>query len=377
MSHQIWNPPVRLHRANLDDPTQEVVVVLNARKTSVCVLAVALAGVAGCSGGGADEGSTTKGGGGAAAKPVKASEFCGPECQKQLALQAKPEDVKCKVGLALNSLGSDYATSQKRATEKAVKDFFPNMELVVTNGQDSATTQTSNVDDMVARGIDVLMITPFDSKALAPAVEEAAGQGVKVIAFDRDVETDKRLTYIASDNVEAGEVSVGHLVKKLNGKGNIIELQGALGVGVTTERHQGLQNAIKENPGIKVVESQTANYEQEQGLKVTEDLLQRFPKGEIQGIYAHDDLMALGAVQAVKEANREDEITVVGIDASGVAIEAIEKGDYYGTVVYPTAAPENVIAAAKACVDEKLDERIVLESFPVTKENAAKYRPQH
>jgi ribose transport system substrate-binding protein len=267
--------------------------------------------------------------------------------------------------------------SQKRDTERAVKEYFPNMELVVTNGQDSASTQTSNVDDMVARGIDVLMITPFDSKALVPAVEEAAAAGVKVIAFDRDVETDKRLTYIASDNVAAGEVSVGHLVKHLGGKGNIIEIQGALGVGVTTERHQGLVNVLKKNPGLKVIESATANYEQEQGLKVAEDLLQRFGKGEVDGIYAHDDLMALGAVQAVKEANRQDEIKVVGIDASGTAVKAVESGDYFGTVVYPTAAPENVIAAAKACVGEDLQKRIVLESFPVTKENAAEYRPQH
>jgi ribose transport system substrate-binding protein len=324
---------------------------------------------------GSDDGGG--GGGEKAAKPVKASMFCGEECQAALELEAAQEDIDCKVGLALNSLGSEYAVSQKRDTERAVRDYFPNMELVVTNGQDSASTQTSNVDDMVARGIDVLMITPFDSKALVPAVEEAAASGVKVIAFDRDVETDQRLTYIASDNVDAGEVSVGHLVEYLDGKGKIAELQGALGVGVTTERHQGLQNVIKENPGIEVVESLTANYEQEQGLKVTEDLLQRFPSGELDGIYAHDDLMALGAVQAVQEAGREDEIKVVGIDASGTAVKAVESGDYFGTVVYPTAAPENVIAAAKACAGEDLDERITLESFPVTKENAAKYRPQH
>jgi ribose transport system substrate-binding protein len=105
-----------------------------------------------------------------------------------------------------------------------------------------------------------------------------------------------------------------------------------------------------------------------------EDFLQRFGEGEIDLVYTHNDSMSLGAIQAIKEAGREDEITVVGIDGQAPALEAIEAGDYEATVVYPLTVNEHMLAAAKLCAGEEVPERIVLESELVTKDNAARFK---
>jgi ribose transport system substrate-binding protein len=342
------------------------------------ILTVVVAGIAvsGC-GSSDDENASTgtaSGGASTAAAPAstapKPSMYCGPECQTALTLQAAPDSVECKVGLSWNSAKHPYGATSIKRSEEAVKGF-PNMELFVADGRGDAATQASQVEDLTARGIDVLIISPADAKALGGAVKNAEADGVKVIAADRSVDAPV-VTYIGSDNVEAGAVAGKYVVELLGGKGNVVEIQGSLGASPTIDRGKGFGDAL-DGSGVKIVGQQSGDYDRAQGLKVMEDFLQRFSKGKIDAVFTHNDEMSLGAIQAIQEAGR-DEIKVVGIDGQESALDAVEDGTYAGTVVYPIPVPEQILAAAKVCAGEELPTRIKQESRLVTKDDVAEFR---
>jgi len=303
-------------------------------------------------------------------KPGQPSLYCGAQCRQALEIDAKARNASCTVGLSWSSAAFSYGAAAVSRSKETAKGF-PNMKLLTADGRGSATTQTSQIDDFIARGIDVLIISPFDAKALAPAVQRAEKAGIKVIASDRAVDAPVT-TYIGADNEEDGANAGKYVVELTKGEGKVIELQGSLGAAPTIARHKGFENAIA-GTGVKVIASETANYDRAEGLKVTEDLLQRYGSGEVDVVFAHNDEMAIGAIQAIREAGREDEIKVVGIDGQESALRRVKAGRYAGTVVYPLPVPEHILAAAKLCADEKVPERIKQSAPLVTRKNVAKY----
>lgn len=340
----------------------------SARSLSAVILAVGAVILAGCttagpaqSGGSAGEGATE----------LAPSIYCGEECQAQLELNAEPESIDCSVGVSWSSASFPYGAKSTTQIPEFAAQFFPGMDVTVTDGQGDAATQSQQVDDMVAQGIDVLIVSPQDASALAGAVDRAKEAGVRIIAADRNVDTDVD-TYIGSDNVEAGQVAGAAVVEAFPDGARVIELAGSLGASPTIDRGEGFRAAI-EGTGIEIIESQTANYDRAEGLQVMEDLLQRFGSGEVDAVYTHNDQMSFGAIQAITEAGRQDEIAVFGVDGELDALEMIQQGTYAATVGYPLVIRESVIAAAKLCAGEDIDERIVLDSTLIDASNVDEY----
>lgn len=294
------------------------------------------------------------------------SPYCTGDCLEAVTLQADPLSIECTVGLSWNSAGHPFGANAISRSEDAAAEFFPNMTLLAGEGQGDSLTQVSQIEDLLVQGIDVLIVSPTDAAALTPVVEQAKEQGVQVIASDRNVDTDVA-TYIGADNVLAGEVAGTHISDLLGGEGKLVVLQGSLGASPTIDRQAGLLNTLAD--GIEVLADQTANYDRAEGLVVMEDYLQRFGPGEIDAVFTHNDEMSLGAIQAIEEAGRADEIAVVGIDAQESALDAVEDGSYAATVVYAIPSPEHLLAAAKLCAGESLPERIVNAAVLVTADN--------
>jgi ribose transport system substrate-binding protein len=143
----------------------------------------------------------------------------------------------------------------------------------------------------------------------------------------------------------------------------VIELQGTAGASATVDRHEAfIQTLEKDCPGVKVIADQVCDYTREPALKFTEDMIQRFPAGEFQVVYAHNDEMALGAVTALEAAGRLKDVMVVGIDGQNTAYEAIKQGKMAATFTYHFVAPEGVQYAYKIAKGEKLPKEIVLET---------------
>ncbi|CAM5396226.1 substrate-binding domain-containing protein [Leifsonia shinshuensis] len=339
---------------------------LTTLSAAVAIAAAVALSVAGCSGATGTKAAPLKAGD----KP-EVSLYCGSECASQLVLKAKPDTIKCSVGVSWSATSFPYgATSSKQIPELA-KRWFPGMSVSVTDGQGDASTQSGQVDQLVAQGVKVLIISSLDAEALKGAVDRALKAGVKVIAADRNVNAPVD-TYIGSDNVEAGVVSGKYIAKVLGSKGKIVELAGSLGASPTIARGDGLRTGLQ-GSGVQIVSTQTADYDQSKGLSVMQDLLQKYPAGTIDGVYTHNDQMAFGAIQAIKEAGRDKEIKVFSIDGEEKALADIKNGSLQSTVGYPLVTKESVIAAAKLCAGEPIDKRIKLDSTLITTDNVAKY----
>lgn len=224
------------------------------------------------------------------------------------------------VGLSVSTLNNPFFVNLRDGAQETADEL--GIELLVTDAQDSVSTQISDIEDLVQRGVDVLIINPTDSAAVVPAVMGANGAGIPVIAVDRGVDGGELAYFIASDNVAGGAAAGEYICEQLGGMSAVVELEGIPGVSATNERGQGFNDYMSENcADAEIVARQTANFNRAEGLTVMENILTAQP--EIDAVFAHNDEMALGALQAIEASGRD--ILVVGFDATDDAVAAVDE----------------------------------------------------
>jgi ribose transport system substrate-binding protein len=258
--------------------------------------------------------------------------------------------------------------------------------VIVTNAEGKAAKQITDVESLLVQGINVLMISAQDSDALTPVIKQVLAAGIPVVTLERSVGVPVT-AHVGPKNKPIGALAGKFLLDALGGKGNVVEIKGDPAVAPAVERHDGFAEAIA-GSGLTVIAEQNADWDQEKALKFMEDVLQRFPKGEIQAVFTHNDNMAFGAMKAIEAAGRGDEgILIVGIDGENRAIRAVAEGKLAATFTYSTVAPEGIIAAyslAKgdmAALDKlgtltKADDGSISIEIPsqmITKDNAAEF----
>src|SRR5688572_14516073 len=264
---------------------------------------------------------------------------------------------------------SSWRVNMVEGNKKYAEANLPDVELIVTNGENNASKQVSDVESLIAQGVKVLIISPVTADALTPVVKQAMDAGIPVVTLDRKVNTDVTL-HIGADNVLIGKTAGEFVCETLGGEGNVIEIQGTAGASATVDRHDAFHAVLAEKcPGVKVIADQVANYVREPAIKFMEDMLQRFGPGEIDLVYAHNDDMALGAVTALEAAGRLDEVKVVGIDGENAAYDAIKEGKMVATFTYHFVAPEGVQYGYKVAMGEELPAEIVLPTHQVDASN--------
>ncbi len=276
---------------------------------------------------------------------------------------------KIKIGFSQGTMESSWRVNMVEGNKKYAEANLPDVDLIVTNGENQAAKQVSDVESLISQGVKTLIISPVTADALTPVVKQAMDAGIPVVTLDRKVNTDVTL-HIGADNVLIGKTAGEFVCQTLGGKGNVIEIQGTAGASATVDRHDAFNKVLAEKcPDVKVVADQVANYVREPAIKFMEDILQRFKPGEIQLVYAHNDDMALGAVTALEAANRLSEVKVVGIDGENAAYDAIKAGKMVATFTYHFVAPEGVQYGYKVAKGEKLDKEIVLPTHQVDATN--------
>ena len=278
---------------------------------------------------------------------------------------------KIKIGFSQGTMESSWRVNMVEGNRIWVEENLPDVELIITNGENNASKQVSDVESLLAQGIEVLIISPVTADALTPVVKQAMDGGVPVLTLDRKVNTPVTV-HIGADNVLIGKTAGEFVCETLGGEGNVIEIQGTAGASATVDRHDAFHAVLAEKcPGVKVIADQVANYVREPAIKFMEDMLQRFPSGEIDLVYAHNDDMALGAVTALQAAGRLDEVKVVGIDGENAAYDAINDGTMVATFTYHFVAPEGVQYGYKVAKGEAVDAEIVLPTHQVDANNVA------
>ena len=235
-------------------------------------------------------------------------------------LAATPALADGVVGLSVSTLNNPFFVTLRDGAQQQADDL--GLELVVVDAQDSVSKQVSDIEDLVVRGIDVLLVNPTDSDAVVPAVRAAIEEGIPVIAVDRGVNNVELSYFVVSDNVAGGVLAGAYICEQIGGAGPLVELEGIPGVSATRDRGEGFNTAVADScPDAEVVARQTANFNRAEGLTVMENIM--VAQAEIAALFAHNDEMALGALQAVEASDRD--ILVVGFDATDDAVAAVEE----------------------------------------------------
>ncbi len=205
-------------------------------------------------------------------------------------------------------------------------------DIVVTDATDSSAKQVSDVDSLIAQKVDAIFLAPREEKPLAAAVLKAKAAGIPVILLDRSVDPAQAvagtdyITFIGSDFVLEGKRTADWLIKKTNGTGKIIELEGSVGASPANDRKKGFDDEIKTAPGLQILASQSGDFSRDTGRQVMETLLQAHPDLTI--VYAHNDEMAIGAISALEAAGKTPgkDVLVVSIDGEKDGLQAIVDG---------------------------------------------------
>ncbi|QTA37445.1 ribose ABC transporter substrate-binding protein RbsB [Thermosipho ferrireducens] len=235
---------------------------------------------------------------------------------------------KYKIGLSLSTLNNPFFVTLRDGAIDKAKEL--GIDLIVVDAQDKPSKQLNDIEDLIQQRVDLIIINPTDSDAIVTAVEEANKANIPVITVDRASNGGKVIVHIASDNVLGGMMAAKFIAEKLNGKGKVVELVGIPGTSAARDRGLGFETELKKYPGLTLVARQTANFNRAEGLVVMENLLEAYP--DIDAVFAQNDEMALGAIEAIKAAGKLDKIMVVGFDAIPDAIDSVKKGEMAATI---------------------------------------------
>jgi ribose transport system substrate-binding protein len=290
-----------------------------------------------------------------------ASLFVG--CTAPSTTQPEPQKEEAKkIGLVISTLNNPFFVSLKDGAEAKAKEL--GFELVVLDSQNDPAKEMSNVEDLITKNVALILINPTDSDAVGNAVKAANDKKIPVITLDRGANSGEVVAHIASDNVAGGKMAGEFVIAQLGGKGKVVELEGIAGTSAARDRGQGFNDAIKTST-IEVVAKQTADFDRTKGLSVMENILQAQP--EINAVFAHNDEMALGALQAIKASGKT--IMVVGFDATDDAVKAVKAGEMAATVAQQPAmiGSLGVENAVKVIKGETIEKSIPVDLQLVTK----------
>lgn len=254
-------------------------------------------------------------------------------------------DKAYKIGLSVSTLNNPFFVTLSEGVKEQAKDS--GSEVIVVDAQDDASKQASDVEDLIQQGVDLLIINPTDSEAVVSAVESANSSDIPVITVDRSAEGGEVVSHIASDN-KAGGVLAGEYMLELLGEDNaqVAELEGIAGSSAARDRGAGFNEAV--DGKVDIVAKQTANFNRAEGLTVMENILQANP--DIKGVFAHNDEMALGALEAIQSAGKD--IQVIGFDATDDAVKSVEDGKLSATIAQkPEEIGKKAMEAAVATLN--------------------------
>jgi ribose transport system substrate-binding protein len=244
---------------------------------------------------------------------------------------------KPRIALVLKTLNSPFFIDMQKGAEEAALKLDVTLLVQAADREIDVERQMQIIENLVQTGVQALAVTPSGSREVIPAIKKANDAKIPVIIVDTKVDPVaakeagiQMVTFVGSDNFEGGRVAGQHLVQMTGGKAKVVVLEGIPGHDTGDQRLRGFKEAIKGSPGVSILASQTANWERDQGFNVFQNMLQAHP--DLDTLFACNDMMALGAMEAIRAAGKTGKIRVIGFDAVDDAREAIKQGTMEASV---------------------------------------------
>lgn len=288
---------------------------------------------------------------------------------------AKSEDrkteKKLKIGLTVPTLGNPFFVAMSKGAQEVAAKY--NAEVTVVSADHDLAKQTQQFEDFITQKVDLILLSPFDSKGIAAAVQQAKAAGIPVVALDGSAEGGID-SVVMSDNVQAGRLAGEYLAKRLNGKGNIVVIDGPP-VSAVIDRIKGFNEALAGYPDIKVVSNQNGEGNREKTLTLMENVLQA--NKQIDAVFCINDEEGVGVKIAQEQAGRSEEFFIVGVDGAPSAADALkEKKSYAATSAqFPNQmAIQGVEIAMKVINGEKVKPQVLIPTELITQDNVDSYK---
>lgn len=281
-----------------------------------------------------------------------------------------------RVALVMKTLNNPFFIDMQNGAKKQAEESGVNLIVQAAEREVDVEKQMQIIENLIQTRVDVLCITPSGSKEIIPAIVKANKANIPVIIVDSRVDSStlanaggKIASFIGSDNFEGGRIAGEYIFKLLGGKGKVAILEGIPGHETGDERLRGFHSVVDKKENITILSSQTANFERDQGFNVFQNIMQSFP--DVDALFACNDMMALGAVEAITAAGKSKNIIVVGFDAIEDAKEAIRSGKINASIAqHPFEMGVEAIKNAKKIIDGfKIPAYIPVSIDLITKEN--------
>ncbi|MGC8742743.1 MAG: sugar ABC transporter substrate-binding protein [Verrucomicrobiia bacterium] len=290
-------------------------------------------------------------------------------CKKPQTAETAPAsgEKQITIGISLLNLSSEFIVMLDKAMREKADEL--KVKLIVNDAQRNAERQVQQVESFIAQRVDAIILNPCEVDASSPAVLKARAAGIPIINVNSETR-DEPTAFVGSKDEESGKIAMEYIAKRLNGKGNIVIMQGFMGQAAQLKRDEGAKEVLKKFPEIKLLAQQTAEWDRAKAVSLMENWIQSYGN-KINAVFAQNDEMAMGALLALEQAKMKSNVIVVGIDAIADALKAVKEGRLDATVFQDAKGQGHtaVEVAVKIVRKQPYDKETYIPFKLVTKEN--------
>ena len=300
---------------------------------------------------------------------------CGNTSQDQSSesnTEDSSEENTILIGISIPNKANEANMNMIQGIEDYVKDMS-NVELLILDAEGKGENHMKHAETFISREVDVALIGPYDASAGQPAVEAQLEAGIPTITLKAEISDNSICPYVGQDDAVAGEIEMQWVADQLDGKGNIVIIEGPIGNSAQILRNEGIYKVLENYPDINVLYTQTGNWNREEGMSLMENWLQT--GAQIDAVVAHNDDMALGAYDALVDAGLDGEILCIGIDAIAAAMQSVAAGELDATVLQDSygIGAKGIEVALKAVAGETLESTYYIDPVLLTIDNIGDY----
>lgn len=276
------------------------------------------------------------------------------------------------IGASMLSLQSEFVVNLKDAMGAHAKE--KNVELIVNDAQRTAEKQVQQVETFISQKVDAIILNPCEVEASSPAIAKAKAAGIPIINVNSETSATPD-GFVGSKDEQAGEIAMEQIAKLLGEKGNVVMIDGYMGQAAQIKRAIGAKNILTKYPDIRILAEQTAEWDRAKAMSLMENWIQSYGN-KINAVFAHNDEMGMGALQALEQAKLKDKVIVVSIDAIADALQAVKDGRLDATVFQDAKGQGTgaIDMALQLIKKQPLENNAIFIPFQlVTKENVEGY----
>lgn len=279
---------------------------------------------------------------------------------------------KVKIGVTLMDFSTEFGIGLKDyMTAKA--DAMGDVELTVVDAGGDAAKQLQQVETFISQKVDAIIMQPQEQEACSPAIDKAKAAGIPIINCNSLTITEPD-AYVGSNDSESAEIAMTYIAEQLGGKGNVLMMHGHPGQTAEVKRTEGAMDILAQNPDMTLLDEQTADWDRAEAMTLMENWIQAYGD-QINAVFCQNNEMALGALNALVQAGKKDNVLVVGVDAIDDALQSVKDGKMDATVYQDCKgqAEGAIEAAYKLAKGESVEKEILIPFILVTTENVDEY----